>query len=57
MKAITNLETLDDNQLIILYHNALNLIEKDNHIDVAYDQISLIESEWVSRVEKYMMGI
>jgi hypothetical protein len=59
MKAqpIIKLEKFDDNKLLRLFHNALNLIEKENHVDAAYEQISLIENEWASRVEKYMMGV
>jgi len=57
MKAISELKKFNDNELINIWHNALNLIERNKEVELAKQQIEYIELEWEDRLNKFIMGI
>jgi len=53
MSIIDKIPSLSDDELLNLFNNALNLIDKGKNIEKAHQVIGAIQIEWKARYEKY----
>ena len=51
-----NITQMNDNDLLRLFHNVIEHLDKGKKVDEATSMLKKIEDEWKNRLENYLFG-